>query len=126
MSILKLGDIIHGYRSYGGSGHNLGLFTVTNIGQKFVSMIEIETEIVGDEKSYSDPAYSESSVKEKAVIPIRMKVNVKPQRFSHNKYSLDNVAIVDDGGSMCNKVYRLLKPNEKGEYEYIASRTHYG
>lgn len=123
---LKIGDIFHAYRSYGGSGHSLGLFIVTSLGTKFVSLKGIETIALEEKQSISDPAYSESKCKCKAKLPIVYNNNEK-FRFSYKSYDVkEKQALQNDGGSMCFITFSLIEPDENNNFIYISSHTLYG
>ncbi len=122
---MQVDDVYEGYEAYGGSGHCLGLFKVVKLGAKFASLRGIECKQVEEPSVQSSPADYHSSGKRMAVLPLTE--NGKRALVAYNNYDAEREeAIVDNGGSMCYKTYKLVKPDDHGNYIYTSRQTLYG
>ena len=124
---VQIGNIFQGISHYGGSQHSIGLFVVTSIGKKFVSIQSIESEEIEVVEQHSDPAYSKKVTKRKAIIPIVKKTEKGSKtRFLINGYNSEsNSATVSDGASISYREFTLIRPDSDNQFIYNSRSERY-
>jgi hypothetical protein len=124
---MQVGDIFHGYDSYGGSGHCLGLFRVVKLGNKFASLRKIESERVTATIENGDACSGTYSCSEwKAKLPFEDVHVGRPIMIAYDNYDEKSSTSYCSTASMCCKIYTRILPNKNGDHCYTSEYTqHY-